>query len=102
MIAQGVDTLLKLGSKLSEDKILCMRLVNVAKENLKDTSHMVKCRSLQLISELYPIVPECDRTLETIAEADAIVKLLGDYTNADVSVKQIMVQSNRCVKCLKA
>ncbi|KAH9638934.1 hypothetical protein HF086_005015 [Spodoptera exigua] len=82
-IAQGIATLLKLGSKLSDDKILMMRLVAVAKDNLKDTSHQVKCRCLQLISELYPIYPESERTTEMAAEADAIVKLLGDYSHAE-------------------
>lgn len=84
MIAQGIATLLKLGSKLSDDKILMMRLVAVAKDNLKDTSHQVKCRCLQLISELYPIHPESERTTEMATEADAIVKLLGDYSHAEV------------------
>ncbi|KAG6455584.1 integrator complex subunit 4 [Manduca sexta] len=83
VIAQGIATLTKLSSKLSDDKILMMRLVGVAKDNLKDTSHQVKCRCLQLISELYPIHPEADRTTEMIAESDAIVKLLGDYSNAE-------------------
>ncbi|XP_023947940.1 integrator complex subunit 4 [Bicyclus anynana] len=83
VIAQGVATLSKLGNKLSEDKILMMRLVNVARDNLKDTSHQVKCRCLQLMSELYPICPEPDRTMEMTAESDAIVKLLGDYSNAE-------------------
>ncbi|KAM3958267.1 integrator complex subunit 4 [Aphomia sociella] len=83
VIAQGIATLLKLGSKLSDDKILMTRLVGVAKDNLKDTSHQVKCRCLQLISELYPIYPESDRTLEMVVEADAIVKLLGDYSYAE-------------------
>ncbi|CAH1643280.1 unnamed protein product [Spodoptera littoralis] len=83
VIAQGIATLLKLGSKLSDDKILMMRLVAVAKDNLKDTSHQVKCRCLQLISELYPIHPESERTTEMATEADAIVKLLGDYSHAE-------------------
>ncbi|XP_013148418.1 PREDICTED: integrator complex subunit 4 [Papilio polytes] len=83
VIAQGIATLLKLGTKLNDDKILMMRLVNVAKDNLKDTSHSVKCRCLQLISELYPIYPESDRTKDMTTEADAIVKLLGDYSNAE-------------------
>ncbi|XP_038209325.1 integrator complex subunit 4 [Zerene cesonia] len=83
VIAQGIATLLKLGNKLSEDKILMNRLVGVARDNLKDTSHQVKCRCLQLISELYPICPEIDRTAEMIAEADIIVKLLSDYSNAE-------------------
>ncbi|XP_046969823.1 integrator complex subunit 4 [Vanessa cardui] len=83
VIAQGIATLLKLGSKLSEDKILMNRLVTVARDNLKDTSHQVKCRCLQLISELYPICPEPDRTAEMIAEANVIIKLLGDYSNAE-------------------
>ncbi|XP_061382651.1 integrator complex subunit 4 isoform X1 [Danaus plexippus] len=83
VIAQGIATLLKLGTKLSDDKILMMRLVSVARDNLKDTSHQVKCKCLQLISELYPIYPESDRTVEMTAEADTIVKLLGDYSNAE-------------------
>ncbi|KAJ8734961.1 hypothetical protein PYW08_014211 [Mythimna loreyi] len=83
VIAQGIATLLKLGNKLSDDKILMMRLVGVAKDNLKDTSHQVKCRCLQLISELYPIHPESERTTEMATEADAIVKLLGDYSHAE-------------------
>ncbi|OWR49969.1 putative Integrator complex subunit 4 [Danaus plexippus plexippus] len=83
VIAQGIATLLKLGTKLSDDKILMMRLVGVARDNLKDTSHQVKCKCLQLISELYPIYPESDRTVEMTAEADTIVKLLGDYSNAE-------------------
>lgn len=84
VIAQGIATLLKLGNKLSEDKILMTRLVTVARDNLKDTSHQVKCRCLQLISELYPICSEPDRTAEMIAEANVIIKLLGDYSNAEV------------------
>ncbi|CAH2262164.1 jg26811 [Pararge aegeria aegeria] len=83
VIAQGIATLVKLGNKLSEDKILMARLVNVARDNLKDTSHQVKCRCLQLMSELYPICPETDRTLEMTVESDAMVKLLGDYSNAE-------------------
>lgn len=86
VIAQGIGTLLKLGCKLSDDKILMQRLVGVARDNLKDTSHQVKCRCLQLISELYPICTESDRTAESITEADVIVKLLSDYSNAEVSV----------------
>lgn len=83
VIAQGIATLLKLGCKLSDDKILMMRLVAVAKDNLKDTSHQVKCRCLQLISELYPIYPESEKTTDMTTEADAIVKLLGDYSHAE-------------------
>lgn len=85
VIAQGIATLLKLGDKLNEDKILMMRLIGVAKDNLKDTSHQVKCRCLQLISHLYPIYPDADRTLDMVVEAEVIVKLLGDYSNAEVS-----------------
>lgn len=66
-----------------------MRLVGVARDNLKDTSHQVKCRCLQLISELYPIYPEADRTVEMVIEAEAVVKLLGDYSNAEVSLSLI-------------
>lgn len=84
VIGQGIATLTKLAKKLSDDKILMMRLVGVAKDNLKDTSHQVKCRCLQLISELYPIHPDSDRTSEMTAEAEAIVKLLGDYSNSEV------------------
>ncbi|CAH0406105.1 unnamed protein product [Chilo suppressalis] len=83
VIAQGIATLIKLGNKLTDDKILMMRLVSVAKDNLKDTSHQVKCRCLQLISELYPIYPESERTTDMTAEANAIVKLLADYSNAE-------------------
>ncbi|KAL0895494.1 hypothetical protein ABMA27_011604 [Loxostege sticticalis] len=83
VIAQGIATLIKLGNKLSDDKLLMMRLVGVAKDNLKDTSHQVKCRCLQLISELYPICPEIEKTMEMAAEANAIVKLLADYSNAE-------------------
>lgn len=91
MIAQGIATLLKLGSKLNEDKILMMRLVAVAKDNLKDTSHQVKCRCLQLISELYPIYPESERTTDMSTEADAIVKLLGDYSHAEVIINLLYI-----------
>lgn len=84
VIAQGIGTLTKLGNKLSDDKILMMRLVGVGKDNLKDTSHQVKCRCLQLISQLYPIQPESDRNADMITEAEAIIKLLGDYSNAEV------------------
>ncbi|XP_041974332.1 integrator complex subunit 4 [Aricia agestis] len=94
VIAQGMSTLLKLGIKLNDDKALMMKLVNVGKDNLKDTSQRVKCQCLQLISELYPIYPEADRTAEMTAEADAIVKLLGDYSNAeDARVRSEAFQS---------
>ncbi|GBP13015.1 Integrator complex subunit 4 [Eumeta japonica] len=83
VIAQGIATLLKLGTKLSEDRLLSMRLISVAKDNLKDTSHQVKCRCLQLIGELYPVCLDSDKTSDVISEAEAIVKLLADYTNAE-------------------
>lgn len=61
-----------------------MRLVSVAKDNLKDTNHQVKRRCLQLISELYPVCPEIDRSVDNITEVDTILKLVADYTNAEV------------------
>lgn len=80
-----MTTLLKLGNKLSDDKILCMRLVALAQEKLKDTSHQVKTPCLQLISELYPVL-DSDQNPNSILEAEVIVKLLADYTNAEVYI----------------
>lgn len=80
-----MTTLLKLGNKLSDDKILCMRLVTLAQEKLKDTSHQVKSPCLQLISELYPI-SDSDQNPNLVLDAEVILKLLADYTNAEVCI----------------
>lgn len=83
VISQGLATLMKLGAKLNEDKSLCFRLVGIAKENLKDTSHQVKRRCLELISNLYPVFTESDPSPEVVADAEATIKLVGAYTHAE-------------------
>lgn len=77
VIAQGVTTMLKLGAKIKNDDFH-LRLVAVAKEYLKDTSHRVKCQCLLLISELFPV------SLEKSIEAETIMKLIADYTYSQV------------------
>lgn len=81
VLAQGMTTLLKLGNKIPSEDAFHMRLVAIAKEYLKDTSHRVKCQCLQLISELFPVSQEMKNN---IAEVESLLKLIADYTYSQV------------------
>lgn len=74
---------MKLGSKL-QDEALHTRLIAVAKEYLKDTSHQVKGQCLQLLSRLFPVGHDRDPSSPKAKEIEAILKLLGDYAHSQV------------------
>ncbi|KAJ8964134.1 hypothetical protein NQ314_005102 [Rhamnusium bicolor] len=76
VIAQGMNTILKLG-KLVPDTSTAFhqRLVDVAKIYLKDISHAVKCRCLEIIGVHSPVC--------TGEEADNLLHLISSYFNND-------------------
>lgn len=53
-IAQAMSTLLKLG-KLIKDTQVHQKIIEIAKNNLKDTNHSVKCKCLSIIGILTSI-----------------------------------------------
>ncbi|GLH06977.1 Integrator complex subunit 4 [Gryllus bimaculatus] len=77
VLAQGISALLRLGCLWSDNLSLHQRLVLVAKQYLSDTSHLVKCKCLELIGELQPL----GGTGETGAQA--VLRLIGDYSHSE-------------------
>nr|CAD7458357.1 unnamed protein product [Timema tahoe] len=77
VLAQGVSALLKIGRLQPDNQGLHQKIVQVAIQRLKDTSHLVKCTSLELIGDLLPV----GATVET--SPGSIMRLVGDYTHSD-------------------
>lgn len=76
VIAQGMNTILKLG-KLVTDTATAFhqKLVDIAKVYLKDVSHAVKCKCLEIIGAHTPIC--------TGEEAEKLLHLVNSYFNND-------------------
>lgn len=74
VIAQGMLTILKLGSLLSDNVSLHAKLVDIAKTYLKDVSHSVKCRCLELIGVLLPLAN---------SNVDDTIKLVENYFHSE-------------------
>lgn len=55
VIAQGITTILKLGLLITDNSAFHIKLVDIAKNYLKDVSHSVKCRCLEIIGALLPV-----------------------------------------------
>ncbi|RZC34050.1 integrator complex subunit 4 [Asbolus verrucosus] len=76
VIAQGMSTILKLGTLVPDNVVaLHQKLVDIAKSYLKDISHAVKCKCLEIIGVHTPI---CSG-----AEAEKLMLLISSYFNND-------------------
>lgn len=77
VIAQGMNTILKLGKLVSDaaNTSIHQKLVEVAKYYLKDISHNVKCKCLEIIAVHTPV--------SLRAEGDDILQLIRSYFNND-------------------
>ncbi|KAL3280766.1 hypothetical protein HHI36_003998 [Cryptolaemus montrouzieri] len=73
VIAQGMNTILKLGKLITDSATAVhQKLVEVAKTYLKDVSHAVKCKCLEIIGVHSPL---CD------SETKSILFLVSSYFN---------------------
>ncbi|KAJ8918318.1 hypothetical protein NQ315_008011 [Exocentrus adspersus] len=73
VIAQGMNTVLKLGKLIPESSVIHQKLVDVAKQYLKDVSHAVKCKCLEIIGAHFP--------LSTEEETEKLLHLISSYFN---------------------
>lgn len=75
VIAQGINTILKLGKLATDNVAMQQKLIEVARNYLKDISHSVKCRCLEILAVHTPI--------STSLDADNILQLVCSYCNND-------------------
>lgn len=75
VIAQGVNTVLKLGMLVGDNVGVLQKIVEIAKNYLKDVSHNVKCKCLEIIALHTPV---CSGV-----EADKLLHLIRSYFNND-------------------
>ncbi|XP_065534938.1 integrator complex subunit 4 isoform X3 [Lathamus discolor] len=80
VLAQLLDTLLVIGTKLTENPPVRMRLVEVACKHLTDSSHGVRNKCLQLIGCLGPVEKAAAKESESQAAKD-VQKIIGDHFN---------------------
>ncbi|XP_009866294.1 PREDICTED: integrator complex subunit 4 [Apaloderma vittatum] len=80
VLAQLLDTLLVIGTKLTENPSVRMRLVEVACKHLTDSSHGVRNKCLQLIGCLGPVEKGAAKEVESQAAKD-VQKIIGDHFN---------------------
>ncbi|XP_049745677.1 integrator complex subunit 4 isoform X3 [Elephas maximus indicus] len=78
VLAQLLDTLLAIGTKLPENQAIQMRLVDVACKHLTDTSHGVRNKCLQLLGNLGSLEKSVTKDAEGLAPRD-VQKIIGDY-----------------------
>ncbi|XP_034851319.1 integrator complex subunit 4 isoform X3 [Mirounga angustirostris] len=78
VLAQLLDTLLAIGTKLPENQAIQMRLVDVACKHLTDTSHGVRNKCLQLLGNLGSLEKSVTKDGEGLAVRD-VQKIIGDY-----------------------
>ncbi|XP_011366673.1 integrator complex subunit 4 isoform X2 [Pteropus medius] len=78
VLAQLLDTLLAIGTKLPENQAIQMRLVDVACKHLTDTSHGVRNKCLQLLGNLGSLEKSVAKDAEGLAVRD-VQKIIGDY-----------------------
>lgn len=64
VLAQGLSSLLTLAKAIPENSQIHARLIDLAKLYLKDISHSVKCRCLEILGTLTPATPESESILE--------------------------------------
>ncbi|CAH1100024.1 unnamed protein product [Psylliodes chrysocephalus] len=76
VIAQGMSTILKLGKLITDTATAFhVKLVEVAKLYLKDTSHSVKCKCLEIIGVHSPLTSD--------ENTEKLVHLISSYFNHD-------------------
>lgn len=75
VIAQGVNTILKLGILVRDNVTVLQKIVDIAKNYLKDISHNVKCKCLEIIAVHTPV---CSGV-----EANKLLQLIRSYFNND-------------------
>ncbi|NXE82007.1 INT4 protein, partial [Cochlearius cochlearius] len=80
VLAQLLDTLLVIGTKLTENPSVRMRLVEVACKHLTNSSHGVRNKCLQLIGCLGPVEKGAAKEVESQAAKD-VQKIIGDHFN---------------------
>ncbi|XP_014165115.1 integrator complex subunit 4 isoform X1 [Geospiza fortis] len=80
VLAQLLDTLLVIGTKLPDNPSVRMRLVEVACKHLTDSSHGVRNKCLQLIGCLGPVEKGVAKEAESQAARD-VQKIIGDHFN---------------------
>lgn len=78
VLAQLLDTLLAIGTKLPENQAVQMRLVDVACKHLTDTSHGVRNKCLQLLGNLGSLEKNVIKDAEGVTARD-VQKIIGDY-----------------------
>ncbi|XP_074917896.1 integrator complex subunit 4 isoform X2 [Chelonoidis abingdonii] len=80
VLAQLLDTLLLIGTKLAENPAVRMRLLDVACKYLTDSSHGVRNKCLQLIGYLGSVEKGATKEAESLAAKD-VQKIIGDHFN---------------------
>ncbi|KAM9037247.1 integrator complex subunit 4 isoform 3-T3 [Sarcophilus harrisii] len=78
VLAQLLDTLLAIGTKLPENPAVQARLIDVACKHLTDTSHGVRNKCLQLLGNLGSLEKNVAKDTEGLATKD-VQKIIGDY-----------------------
>ncbi|XP_053939123.1 integrator complex subunit 4 isoform X3 [Cuculus canorus] len=96
VLAQLLDTLLVIGTKLTENPPIRMRLVEVACKHLTDSSHGVRNKCLQLIGCLGPVEKGLAKEGESQAAKD-VQKIIGDHFNdQDPRVRTAAIKAMAC------
>ncbi|KAM9300251.1 integrator complex subunit 4 isoform 2-T2 [Morus bassanus] len=96
VLAQLLDTLLVIGTKLTENPSVRMRLVEVACKHLTDSSHGVRNKCLQLIGCLGPVEKGVAKEAESQAAKD-VQKIIGDHFNdQDPRVRTAAIKAMAC------
>ncbi|RMC07503.1 hypothetical protein DUI87_16977 [Hirundo rustica rustica] len=96
VLAQLLDTLLVIGTKLPENPSVRMRLVEVACKHLTDSSHGVRNKCLQLIGCLGPVEKGVAKEAESQAAKD-VQKIIGDhFSDQDPRVRTAAIKAMAC------
>ncbi|XP_055970739.1 integrator complex subunit 4 isoform X2 [Sorex fumeus] len=93
VLAQLLDTLLAIGTKLLENQAVQMRLVDVACKHLTDTSHGVRNKCLQLLGNLGSLEKSATKDTEGLAVRD-VQKIIGDhFSDQDPRVRTAAIKA---------
>uniref|UniRef100_A0A8C0MPD6 Integrator complex subunit 4 n=1 Tax=Canis lupus familiaris TaxID=9615 RepID=A0A8C0MPD6_CANLF len=100
VLAQLLDTLLAIGTKLPENQAIHMGLVDVACKHLTDTSPGVRNKCLQLLGNLGSLETSVTKDGEGLAVRD-VQKIIGDYfSDQDPRLKLHQAIYNQACKLL--
>ncbi|KFO29384.1 Integrator complex subunit 4 [Fukomys damarensis] len=96
VLAQLLDTLLAIGTKLAENQAVQTRLVDVACKHLTDTSHGVRNKCLQLLGNLGSLEKNITKDAEGLTARD-VQKIIGDYfSDQDPRVRTAAIKAMAC------